>query len=165
MGELKNRHTSRIAPLVALTALIVLSVPRVALSLPAYQSPTDRIVFQPKGTTLMAERADSPELRARGLMFRTSLGKNKGMIFCFDEAALQTFWMYNTKIPLTIIFLNERLEIVDIQDMEPCSHRDAQQCMTYTSRQAAKYAIEVNRGFPKRHGIRIGGQVTIERGE
>jgi uncharacterized membrane protein (UPF0127 family) len=85
------------------------------------------------------------------------------MIFYFEEAAYQTFWMYNTKIPLTIIFLDENLRVVDIQDMQPCPEKNPERCETYTSQSPARYALEVNLGFARKHGIRIGEQAIIER--
>ncbi len=94
-------------------------------------------------------------------MDRFSLGQEEGMIFCFERSGLQSFWMYNTRIPLTIIFLNERLRIVDIQDMAPCLKKNAESCRVYTSRKSAKYAIEVNQGFVSKHGIVLGDCVTM----
>lgn len=124
-----------------------------------------RIVFRPGGVTVLAEKADSPEKRAQGLMNRPSLGQKEGMIFHFEESGYQTFWMYNTKIPLTIIFLNDRLKIVDIQDMYPCMQNNPDLCRTYTSRGAARYAIEVNQGFGEKYGLKIGDQAIIEKAE
>jgi uncharacterized protein len=139
----------------------------VSFAMAARQSPTirDRIVFKPSGVSVLAERAESPEARSLGLMHRTSLGKKEGMIFRFEENGYLTFWMYNTKIPLTIVFLNEKLQIVDIQDMLPCLQKGADLCKTYTSKGLARYAIELNQGFTDRYGIGVGDQVTIERGE
>jgi uncharacterized membrane protein (UPF0127 family) len=125
----------------------------------------ERIVFRPGGVTVLAERADSPDNKARGLMYRTFLGQSEGMIFYFEESGYQTFWMHNTRLPLTIIFLNERLRIVDIQDMQPCLERNADLCKMYTSRSVALYAIEVNQGFARKHGINVGDRVTIEKAE
>jgi uncharacterized membrane protein (UPF0127 family) len=124
-----------------------------------------RIVFKPGGVSVLAEKADSPDKKARGLMYRTSLGQKEGMIFYFEESGYQTFWMYNTRLPLTIIFLNDKGRIVDIQDMQPCLERNANLCETYTSRNAAQYAIEVNQGFTKIHGISVGDKVFIEKAE
>jgi uncharacterized protein len=124
-----------------------------------------RIVFRPGGVMVLAEKADSPQKRAQGLMNRTSLGQKEGMIFHFEESGYQTFWMYNTRLPLTIIFLNDRLKIVDIQDMQPCAQSNPDLCRTYTSRGAARYAIEVNQGFAEEYGIKIGDQVIIEKAE
>ncbi len=123
----------------------------------------ERITFKPAEVTVLAERADSPEKRSQGLMFRTSLGEKDGMIFYFDETAFQTFWMYNTRIPLTVIFLDDALKVVDVIKMSPCHEKNANLCPTYTSQSPARYAIEVNQGFVAKYNINVGDRVTIER--
>jgi uncharacterized membrane protein (UPF0127 family) len=158
---LRIMKTSLCGLVVALTVLI-LSVAR-ATEMPKITKA--RIVFKPGGVTVLAEKADSPDKKARGLMFRTSLGQKEGMIFYFEESGYQTFWMYNTRLPLTIIFLNDKGRIVDIQDMQPCLEKNANLCETYTSRTAAQYAIEVNQGFTKTYGITVGDKVVIEKAE
>ncbi|WP_069309272.1 DUF192 domain-containing protein [Porphyrobacter sp. LM 6] len=51
------------------------------------------------------ELADTPEAQARGLMFRTSLGDNEGMLFPSEVPAPRSFWMKNTPLSLDIIFV------------------------------------------------------------
>ena len=123
----------------------------------------ERITFKPAGVWVLAERADSPEKRSRGLMFRSSLRERDAMIFYFDEAAYQTFWMFNTRIPLTVIFLDDGLRVVDMKNMAPCPEKNAELCPTYTSQGLARYAIEVNQGFVGKYDIKVGDRVTIER--
>lgn len=121
----------------------------------------ERLTFVPSGISIIAEIADSPEQRTRGLMYRTSLGEAEGMIFYFEQAGGQAFWMYHTRIPLTVIFLDESLTIVDMQNMSPCLEKNAESCPTYVSRAAARYAIEVNQGFVGTHRIKIGDSVVV----
>lgn len=123
----------------------------------------ERIAFEPSGVSVLAERADSAEKRSRGLMYRASLGEKEGMIFYFDEADYHAFWMFNTRIPLTVIFLNDGLRIVDIRDMVPCREKNPDLCPIYASRGLARYALEVNRGFTERYGVKVGDHVTIEK--
>jgi uncharacterized protein len=130
----------------------------------SHGSMKDTIVFRRAAVTLHAERADSPEKRAQGLMYRPSLAQDDGMIFYFEENARHTFWMHNTRMPLTVIFLNENLQIVDMQDMTPCLQINAELCRTHTSKNPARYAIEVNQGFVAKHGIILGDYVTIRSG-
>jgi uncharacterized protein len=146
-------------------AVMLLFIVSVALGSQPSKTAWQRIVFKPGGVTVLAEKADSPQKRSQGLMNRASLGQKEGMIFNFEENGYQTFWMYNTRVPLTIIFLNDRLKIVDIQDMQPCVQSNPDLCRTYTSRGVARYAIEVNQGFAEKHGIKIGDQVIIEKAE
>lgn len=108
--------------------------------------------------TVVVEIADSDEERSLGLMNRESLAKNAGLLFVFPDEAKRSFWMKNTKMPLDIIFISSDLIIVDMQTMKPC---EAEPCRTYPSRGAAKYALEVNRGFAEANALQIGDRVTI----
>jgi hypothetical protein len=123
----------------------------------------DKAVFIPSGVSIVVERADSPEKRALGLMHRTSLGPREGMMFLFEETAYHGFWMYNTRIPLTVIFLDENLVVVDIQNMTPCRHKDPAACPAYVAKMPARYAIEVNIDFTTKHRIEVGHRVRITR--
>ena len=122
----------------------------------------ERITFVPAGVSVLAEKADSPEKRERGLMLRTKLGEKDAMIFYFDVTAQHTFWMYNTLIPLTVIFLDNGLKIVDMQNMSPCLEKDPSLCAVYAAQSPARFAIEVNQGFVGKYGIKMGDHVTIE---
>lgn len=68
------------------------------------------------------EVADTPEAQARGLMFRTDLGDNEGMIFPYDGTHAQSFWMKNTPLPLDIIYIGPDRRISNIAaETEPYS--------------------------------------------
>jgi uncharacterized membrane protein (UPF0127 family) len=108
-----------------------------------------------KGEKVRVEVAQTEEEKARGLMFRESLGQNEGMLFVYDREEILTFWMKNTPLPLSIAFLDQRGKIVDIQDMEPFSLR------THVSSFPAKYALEMNRGWFRRKGIEPGDTIRI----
>lgn len=71
---------------------------------------------------LSVEVADTPEAQARGLMFRTELGDNEGMIFPYDGTRAQSFWMKNTPLPLDIIYIGPDRRISNIAaETEPYS--------------------------------------------
>jgi uncharacterized membrane protein (UPF0127 family) len=108
-----------------------------------------------KGKKIRAEVVQTEEEKARGLMFRESLGKDEGMLFVYDREEFLTFWMKNTPIPLSIAFIDQREKIVDIQDMEPFSLR------THVSAFPARYALEMNQGWFKKNGIKVGEVVSI----
>ena len=68
------------------------------------------------------EVATTPQQQARGLMYRTSLGVNKGMLFIFPREQMQAFWMANTLIPLDMVFIDAEARLVSIQrEAEPLS--------------------------------------------
>jgi len=107
---------------------------------------------------ITAEVANSPQERARGLMYRTSLEENEGMLFIFEEPAKHGFWMRNTLIPLDIIWLNERKKIIHIATAQPCMEDS---CPSFVPKQNALYVIEVNAGFAEKNNIQIGDIVSI----
>jgi uncharacterized protein len=106
-------------------------------------------------TSVSAEVADNPFTRAKGLMGRTSLGEGEGMLFVFDRQDTYSFWMFNTTIPLDGIFIAENGTIVDVVPMQPCG-LNVTRCPSYVAKAPAKYVLEANQGFAKRHGIAIG---------
>ena len=95
----------------------------------------------------------------RGLMYRTSLADDAGMLFIFPTLDQQGFWMKNTLIPLDIIWLNDRKEIVYFVTAPPCK---ADPCKSYEPIQKAKYVLEVNGGFMKKHELKLGHQLEFQ---
>ncbi len=99
------------------------------------------------------EIADSPEEREKGLMHRTELKQDTGMLFVFSEPQVLSFWMKDTKIPLEIIFFDQAGNFVNVHSMEPCT---AMPCPSYSSAELSLYALEVNAGFKEQHKIGTG---------
>jgi uncharacterized membrane protein (UPF0127 family) len=108
-----------------------------------------------EGKKIRVEVTQTEEEKARGLMFRESLGIDEGMLFVYPGEEILTFWMKNTPLPLSIAFLDQRGKIVDIQDMDPFSLR------AHASALPAKYALEMNQGWFQKNGIRVGDIVRI----
>lgn len=109
-------------------------------------------------TDISVEFADTIDEQALGLMYRTSLEENHGMLFVFDSLQPHIFWMKNTELTLDIIFIDSEGVIVDIKEnFEPC---DYEPCEMYTSK-PAMYALEVNGGFVAKHGVEVGDIVKI----
>ncbi|MDD5347336.1 MAG: DUF192 domain-containing protein [Candidatus Omnitrophica bacterium] len=132
-------------------AFVLVLLPAV-LGVSCAAGPFESVCF--KTSCIQVERVDTPELRARGLMFRDSLGKDEGMLFVFDEEAIYGFWMKNMKIPLDMIWLDGNKRVVDIKTRVPaCS---TVPCPSYIPRSPALYVLEVNAGFVDSHRIRIG---------
>lgn len=99
------------------------------------------------------EIADEPSERSRGLMYRDTLGADDGMLFVYPDAAERSFWMHNTRIPLSIAYLDAQGRIVHLADMQPLSDTSV------PSGAPAAYALEVNAGWFTRHGVRVGDVV------
>jgi uncharacterized membrane protein (UPF0127 family) len=91
-------------------------------------------------------------------MFRRSLGESEGMLFMYDSPRMMSFWMKNTRIPLSIAFLDREGIIVNIEQMRP--YDDS---VRYRSAAPAQYALEMNRGWFERNGVGVGDRVEIPR--
>lgn len=105
------------------------------------------------------EIANTPELTAKGLMYRTDLCANCGMLFVFDPPRIVHMWMKNTPTSLDMIFLNKKGVIIGIkQDTIPF-----QQFPTYTANKKTKYVIEMKAGFVAREELKVGMAFDIER--
>lgn len=128
------------------TAVLVLSAAGAAAEVP-------EIVLSVGGQQLAVEVAHTEPARAQGLMHRRMLPESRGMLFVFRELAHHGMWMMNTYVPLSVAFLDEQGVIINIADMEP--HAGA----THSAARPAKYALEVNRGWFSKHGIKPGARV------
>ena len=120
--------------------------------------PTATVTFK-SGMQVRAEIVDTPETLERGLMFRTSLGPNEGMLFVFEQAGFYPFWMKNTLIPLDIIWIDEQWRIVSIAESVPPCRADP--CPTYPPAGTARYVVEVVAGFARTHGVVRGDRLTV----
>ncbi len=88
---------------------------------------------------IQAELADTPKAREVGLMNRTSMPTNSGMLFVFDQKAGHCFWMSNTKIPLSIAFIADDGRIVNIEEMQ------AETTNNHCPKAAVRFALEMNK--------------------
>jgi uncharacterized membrane protein (UPF0127 family) len=105
-----------------------------------------------------AELATTVEARMRGLMERASLPADQGMLFIFEAAQPLSFWMFNTLIPLDIIFADAERRITSIYAaVPPC--RPPLRCPTYTSHGLAQFVLEVNAGTAAKAAIGIGDEL------
>jgi len=93
-------------------------------------------------------------------MHRAGLPEDAGMLFIYPEASKLSFWMKNTRIPLSIAFISEKGVITEILDMDP--PRPGQEPPVYTSREANRYALEVNQGWFRKKGVGPGARVRVE---
>ena len=93
---------------------------------------------------LTAWVADTPQKRALGLMARTELPEQAGMIFVFPSDNQGGFWMKNTLIPLSIAYLSADGQVLAVLDMEPCT---ADPCPVYDPGAPYRYAVEAGKGW------------------
>jgi uncharacterized membrane protein (UPF0127 family) len=110
-----------------------------------------------KKVRVRVEVADDLAEQAKGLMDRTALGVNRGMLFVYPEERELSFWMKDTLIPLSIAFIDSERRIIDIQDMEPLDDEPP----SYVSAEPAQYALEVNQGFFEERGVEVGDKAEV----
>lgn len=103
------------------------------------------------------ELAQNDEERARGLMYRRSLGVNEGMLFIFPDETVLSFWMRNTYLPLDMLFIRADGTIAGIvENAEPETETPR------TIGQPSRYVLEVNAGWARRNGVKAGDRVELQ---
>ena len=111
-----------------------------------------------KKNCFFVELAKTNEEKEKGLMYRESLGNDKGMLFVYDIPKKVAFWMKNTLIPLDIIWINKDRKVVQIITAYPCK-KDP--CEIYSSDEEALYILEINANLSKELNIKEGDFVII----
>lgn len=112
----------------------------------------------PGSPRIRAEHAESAEAKRRGLMYRTALEPDAGMLFSWPRAAPRKFWMRDTCISLDMLFLSEDNTIVGIVEHAPPLDGAPRgvDC-------PAQRVLEVNGGWSRAHGVAPGQRVTFGR--
>ena len=118
--------------------------------------PTTTVVL-PNGTPIEAELAVSPEEQARGMMFRSHVPPDSGMLFVGDRAAPRSFWMYQCLVPLDMVWLDGARRIVEIaHEAPPCQEVDPQRCPSYGGNANSVYVLELAAGQARAQGLQVG---------
>ncbi|MDP1740459.1 MAG: DUF192 domain-containing protein [Polaromonas sp.] len=116
-----------------------MNLPRVKLSVGMHQ--------------IDAQVALQPEQRQIGLMFRKEMPASEGMLFVFEQAGKQCFWMKNTLIPLTAAFIADDGTIVNLADMKPLVTD------SHCSEKPVRYVLEMNVGWFAKKRIKAGDKL------
>jgi uncharacterized protein len=125
----------------------------VVATLSAHADPLITYPLRIKKHEIRAEVASTEQERLRGLMFRDRLADNSGMIFLYPRPEAAAMWMKNTRIALSVAFIDANGRILNIAEMEPYSEE------AHPSAGVAAYALEMNRGWFKKQGIKAGDLV------
>ena len=103
------------------------------------------------------EAAANPTERAQGLMYRSEMDENKGMLFIFEREDMQSFWMKNTILSLDIIFISSKGEINTIHpNTVPYSEK------SLPSKSKSQFVVEVNAGYCQKYGIKEGDLIEYK---
>jgi uncharacterized protein len=117
-----------------------LSLPRIKLSAGIYQ--------------VDAQVAQTAQQREIGLMFRTEMPQQEGMLFVFERPSGLCFWMKNTLLPLTAAFIADDGTIVNLADMKP------QTTDSHCAVRPVRYVLEMNQGWFAKRGMKAGSRIT-----
>lgn len=140
MIDLKTRAAALLLPMLVCAAAAGQSAPQ--------RLPTIRL--NAGIHNIQAEVAQAPDERSTGLMFRTAMGANEGMLFAFEEPGQQCFWMKNTLMPLSVAFIGDDGGIVNIDHMKP------QTLDSHCSAKPVRFVLEMNEGWFAKRGIKPG---------
>ncbi|MCC5619131.1 DUF192 domain-containing protein [Nostoc sp. CHAB 5836] len=152
--------------------LISCSVPTTAKPpslTPASQTPAPQSLGQtlpisakaivPNGTTIQLEVAQTPQQQAMGLMYRSALPDDRGMLFEFPSAQPVSFWMKNVPVPLDMVFLHKGVVKYIQAAAPPCA---SEPCPTYGPNTPIDQVIELRSGRSAELNLKVGDLVKIE---
>jgi len=117
-------------------------------------SAADRVTIDANGHRILAEVADTPDARDRGLMFRTAMPADHGMLFVYPNDARHCMWMRNTYVPLSVAFLDEHGRVINTDEMVP--RTDTSHCAAGP----ARFVLEMPAGWFLQHGV--GGGTRLD---
>lgn len=119
--------------------------------------PTIKLWIGPK--EMITEMAVTEQQSETGMMFRTNMGENEGMIFDLPAPMQAEFWMKNTLLPLSAAYISPNGTIEEIHDLQPL---DTNVVVAATNN--IKFVLETRQGWFKSNNISIGTVITTERG-
>ncbi len=114
---------------------------------------------QMAGQRFSLEVTRTPQEQAMGLMYRTSLADDRGMLFSFVPPRPVSFWMKNTKIPLDMVFLRNGEVKAIAANVPPCT---AEPCPSYGPQIPIDQVIELRGGRAAELGLKVGDRVSVE---
>ena len=104
------------------------------------------------------EVATSPTEKQKGLSGRNFMRKNSGMLFIFSQPDFYPFWMKDMEFPIDIIWLDENLQIINIEkNITPDTFPKK-----FIPRLPAKYALEINAGWSDKNKVKEGVNIKVK---
>lgn len=114
-----------------------------------------QVAIEANGHRILAEVADTPAGRDRGLMFRTALPADGGMLFVYPDDARHCMWMRNTYVPLSVAFVDAQGRVVNTDEMAP------QTDVSHCAAGPVRYVLEMPAGWFARHGVGAGTRLDF----
>lgn len=135
----------------------------VTMAMPAMAQP--KVIFKQAklkigSLQIKVELAETDEQKERGLMYRTKLNPNTGMLFIFEDEQVRNFWMKNTFLDLSIGYFDKNKKLIDVHEM--VGVRSVMETpKSYESTGPAKYALEMPKAWFSKNKIKIGSTFAL----
>ncbi len=120
--------------------------------------PISAIATFPQGNKIKLEVARTPQQQAMGLMHRPALPDDRGMLFSFPSPQPVSFWMFNVRVPLDMVFLYKDEVKAIIASVPPCKTAP---CPTYGPSTVIDQVIELRSGRAAELGLKVKDKVRI----
>jgi uncharacterized membrane protein (UPF0127 family) len=106
-----------------------------------------------------AEIAANDLQRQTGMMFRTEMKENEGMLFVFPWPHQTAFWMKNTRLPLSAAYIDPEGKIREIHELKPFDTNSA-----FATARDIQYVLETPAGWFQRNNVSTGAVIRTEHG-
>jgi uncharacterized membrane protein (UPF0127 family) len=122
----------------------------------------DRTVTLPDGAEIRAEVMTRDQDMMRGMMFRDSFPEGRGMLFIHGSPGKHHYWMYQVKVPLDIIWMDNSGRVVEMsENTPPCKAEKASECPNYGGNETSVVVLELPAGNARKHGIDVGDSIRF----
>jgi uncharacterized membrane protein (UPF0127 family) len=119
-------------------------------------------VILPNGARITAEAAREQYDLMRGIAYRDRLPAGHGMLFFYPKEESHPHWMYYTRFPVDIVWMDHEHRIVEMAlDTQPCASTVARDCPNFGGRQKSHYVLEVNAGVAAKNGLKLGDKLDF----
>ncbi|MBI2085387.1 MAG: DUF192 domain-containing protein [Candidatus Aenigmarchaeota archaeon] len=122
-----------------------------------------KTVYKHHKKLFLAEEASSIAKKMVGLMFRSELGKNNGMLFSFPFENKWSFWMFGMRFPIDIVFIDKNMKVICIEHAAKPLSLNPSTWKTVKPPVKCKHVIEINAGEAKNKRIRIGDVLSFKK--
>lgn len=121
-----------------------------------------RAVTMPNGDKVYAEMAIEYSEILRGLMFRDTLAKDRGMLFLHNKMGRYSYWMFQVKIPLDIVWMDSSKTVVEVlENVPPCPSAKSADCPQHGGTKDSQFVLELAAGMASKYGVTVGSKIDF----
>jgi uncharacterized membrane protein (UPF0127 family) len=96
----------------------------------------------------------------RGMQFRKSIAPDHGMLYAHRIPGKYGYWMYQTLIPLDMIWMDPKHTVVEVVENAPPCKTAASQCPHFGGGEVAQYVLQLGGGMAKKYGLQLGDTIN-----